>query len=466
MPYVPVSGYPAFFVSMQDELPLCKYTDHPSTSFAGLGRIQLEQAKCILKYYDTIPDFMRDFSVQERTRFVEFCLSFSHFAEPEWKCKALTIAAEINGERDPLLSARISLRKRELSRLFPSIVSEDPHPTENSIVRTDAVSNAVLGEKMLLEVQPLIDHDQLSAAWFKLEEWDAVDPTKPSTVEGNAIAPKDLLKAKICRFSGHFVPAKNFLYPLLGHRFPKIFPSVFSHLVAVHCELGEIYDARKILAMDRGDTRYGTRWYPTRQRRVELASAEIDLMEGLWAFDSEDLVKARDSLSSAKAKLKELQRVYENALIISLSNSVNHFSVLAGLAMIAHLECEFSGVIEDPLDAALSSWESAWCYAEKCRTNFGWDPSFTQTMIHYAKSHITFRQRSSMTFTHFMNAYTLYIRTGLQMFWTGFGTIFFKILGKLIDRDGAASLPKWQEPGKGGFPFVIGSTRTTSWSVY
>lgn len=61
-----------------------------------------------------------------------------------------------------------------------------------------------------------------------------------------------------------------------------------------------------------------------------------------------------------------------------------------------------------------------------------------------------------------MAAYTGYIRTGLQTYWTGFGTIFYDIVGDLVDRDGGARLLKRQEGGKGGFPFTIGSTRTTS----
>jgi hypothetical protein len=132
--------------------------------------------------------------------------------------------------------------------------------------------------------------------------------------------------------------------------------------------------------------------------------------------------------------------------------------------MIAHLDCEFPGVIEDQLEAALSSWESAWHKAEECQTKLGWEPSFTQTGILYAKSHITLRQKSPETMALFMSAFDHYSKTGRHTYWTGFGTVFFEIVGDLSVRDGGSRLPKG-EVGTNGFPFTAGSNRPIlSWS--
>jgi hypothetical protein len=400
---------------------------------------------------------MEDFSDPELARLKEFCLSFSRFSEPEWKYKAVKIAETMKGE-NPLLSARISLRRRELCRLFPMGVTEIPHSAENNISPNDAASNTFLGEKLLLEVKHLMNNDKLSAAWAKLDVWQPMDHLQPSTLERTVVLSQQLLRGVICHFSGHFDKARAIFVELEREMRSKVIhPYVFSHLVAVECELGRIERAQFVL--DELCT-------GVRPRRLKLAMAEIHLMEGLWAFRLKNDSKVQALLYSAKTTFQELQEGYQPLSFDSRTSSANHFSVLAGLAMIAHLECEISdidGQLEDKLKAALSGWESAWCKAEECQEKFGWVPNFTQTMIHYAKSHIMLRQNSPAMLTHLMAAIEGYHRTGLQTYWTGLGTIFYDILGDLVVRDGGSRLPKRPEgdPSKNGFPFVSGSTRTT-----
>jgi hypothetical protein len=84
-----------------------------------------------------------------------------------------------------------------------------------------------------------------------------------STLKGNAIVPRDLLKGKIYRFSGYFVLAKKFLYPLL-FRTSKIFSYIVSHLVAVYCKLGEISEAKRVLYKEYEDLRFGSCFYLAR----------------------------------------------------------------------------------------------------------------------------------------------------------------------------------------------------------
>jgi hypothetical protein len=117
-------------------------------------------------------------------------------------------------------------------------------------------------------------------------------------------------------------------------RFKVIHPYIFSHLIAVQCELGWIEKAQFVL-----DELCAS----VRPRRLKLAMAEIHLMEGLWAFRSNDS-KAQALLYSAKTTFRELQEGYQPLSFESRTSNANHFSVLAGLAMIAHLKCEISDI--------------------------------------------------------------------------------------------------------------------------
>ncbi|TAQ86483.1 hypothetical protein B7494_g5197 [Chlorociboria aeruginascens] len=184
------------------------------------------------------------FSIPERKRLVEFCLSFSRFSSQDWKRKSIEIGEGIltSDLGDPLLVARLSLRKRELLYLFPSRTIESPHPAEDKIISIDACSNAFLGEKMVLEVQRLIGHGQLSLALTKLEEFNFAPQNRssPSKLEQDVVDSIKLFKSKIYRFSNRFALAKDLLSELLGTKCARIQPVVSSHMIAVYCELGEI----------------------------------------------------------------------------------------------------------------------------------------------------------------------------------------------------------------------------------
>jgi hypothetical protein len=196
---------------------------------------------------------------------------------------------------------------------------------------------------------------------------------------------------------------------------------------------------------------------------LKLAVAEISLMEGLWAFEKGNETEARSSLQSAKTTFQELQEDLDQELPSrNLTISLSHFSVLVGLAMIAHLECEFSNM-ENQLEAALSSWENVQYKGEEFQANFGWKESYIQTMILYAKSHIATKRQASTRGELFSAAALSYSKTGRHTYLTGFGTLFYDIIGKLMLRDGGGTLPRRKkgEPSENGFPFTIGSTRPT-----
>jgi hypothetical protein len=420
-------------------------------SYGTEGRLQMPQAQHIMEYLVTLSldDIRQDFSVLERQKIVFFCLSFTRFHSQGLKNKAMELSVIISDDlEDVLLSARVSLRKRELLRIFPDLQFDGIGDDKEDLTSDDAASNAFLGEKMLLEVQGLIDRDKLTLAWSKLGAWQPLVPERPSILEASVDKRRDLFKAITCRFSGQFVAARNLLVTLLDCPSGSVAPYAFSHLVAVYCELNQISDAKFLLDLEQRDKRYPSWAGRGKGRRLDVAAAGVHLMEGLWAMKSQSLTEAQSCLNLAKVRYQELREIYQSLSNPGLGASVNYFSVLAGLAVTDHLQCKLQvdPMDDQQLEAILSSWGSAWSLAEKCRLKFGWDPSFTQTIILYARSHIKLKQgKVAEMFALFKEARDGYWRTGRQTYWTGLGTLFFFILEDMNEHDGGMRICPRQE---------------------
>ncbi len=440
-------------------------------SYVSIGRSQLSPALNILRYLDTLDP--ENFSIEERQRLVAFCLSASYFSVPIWKSETISIGEKLNAAQgDELLSARLSLRKRELSRLCPSQVSRRQPPTKVDITPGDAIANSILGEQILLEVQEMIDRDQLSQAWSILDRWKPWQPTASTTEPCASIPERHIrsriifLQAKICRFSGHFRLARTYLESIFNSPCTRIVPLAFSTLIAVLCELGDFQAAKVALYAEQNDDRYVSWIYPSRERRLQIASAQIHLMEGLWAFKSNKHAEARFSLQTANKELKELLQFYQEGLSpTTLATSVNHFSVLTGLAIIAHLQCDLS-TTDQQLEEALSCWKSCQTFANECLSIFGWDLSFTHTIFLYSQSHIMLRQGRRFEATNYANeALQNYLHTGCQTYWLALGTLWQEILEKLHEHENGMvrisvhRVVQLEEPCTETFPFAVNSTR-------
>ena len=206
------------------------------------GRSQLPYAKNVLTYLEK-PGFVDNFPHAVRRSLIIFCLSLSRFSNAAWKRTSIAVAERIAesisepGFLDMLLSARISLRRRELHRLFPGD-SPQTHVSQYNMYPPNVLSQAYLADQLFLTVQCLIDKDQLPTAWAKLKTWQPLNPNSPSSLEKRILQQIDLYRIKICRFSGRFPEATELIEKLWGHeQTSSIAASLLLCKVSVLCEL-------------------------------------------------------------------------------------------------------------------------------------------------------------------------------------------------------------------------------------
>ncbi|KAI6708157.1 hypothetical protein JHW43_009310 [Diplocarpon mali] len=248
------------------------FSRHPDAEHAlyvKVERSQLPQAQHCVDFLGSLDahHLTWDLSTRERHRIVKFCLSLSNFSPLEGKCRVVQLAEEVSsGLGDEPLFARLSLRERRLSRLFPKHAFE-----EQSAVQLDGIpmipsTNALVGNQILLEAQELIDRDQLSLARSNLKEWQPVP--NPSLVRSPSVdlqaamqSQVTVLRAKICRYSGYFKLTATSIDELLS------LPSTWTQPVEGLPQNGRV------------KVRCDTQDFRARNRQLEIAGAQIRFVE-------------------------------------------------------------------------------------------------------------------------------------------------------------------------------------------
>ena len=407
--------------------------------YVELGGSQLPQLQHVLTYFTQ--GFLEQFPQSERLQVVIGCLSSSNFKRLDWKRRMLRTAEEIMEDcSDPLLWAKLRLRRRKLSRLFPGEIEDcgsapGLHPVDES-------SNSHLGNVMLFEAQIMMDRDELSTAWHILNGFCALNTTKPSTEECRVLQHITLLRARIRRYSGDYCESVRLLTELYSTPglSRSVLPGIMSQLTSVLCELGETGAAMNLI---QPQNFISPAWLEIQgqARLLSLASAEAHFMVGLRmlmtngkAFDA-----AESSLRTAKEIYRKLEGVYREIPSPSIVSVFRHFSVSAGLAMIAHLEGRFGSA---KLGDARSYWQSAWDVAERMRGICGWDPGSVQMIVAYCVSDITWRLGMPMTTANLIEkARELYARGGRQPYWFALA-LFFDLVEDGLESNGLDRISK------------------------
>jgi hypothetical protein len=243
----------------------------------------------ILSYLET-PRFIEAFSSQELAQGVESLLSFSRFSRPDWKSKALAVGDRILdvGLGDPQLLARLMLRRKVLSDIYPGKISTGPDNMNtiiySCIVPVDPRSNAYFGGVLLSNAQEMMDSGNLSDARSELQRFQPLNVERPSTQERGVMNVIKFCQGKISRFEGYFHESEQYLTQLLGAKplYSETLSKVTSHLIAVHCELGNITTAMKLIENEMDDPNYHTWLHSGKGRRLRLVTAEMHLTNGLW----------------------------------------------------------------------------------------------------------------------------------------------------------------------------------------
>ncbi|KAI9736732.1 MAG: hypothetical protein M1834_000936 [Cirrosporium novae-zelandiae] len=412
------------------------------------ARLYLPQVQQVISYF-SIPGFIELFSIPELTQGVECCLSSSAFLKQDWKYRSLTTAQNIltrleNGQ----LSARLWLRTRALSHLFP----DGPwkaDTTQQIYIPVDPRSNAYSGEVMLSNAQEMIERNELQKATLELERFKPWN-TAASTKEIRVMHQITFLKGKICRFGGDFIGAKEHLTDLFEHitLHSEIQSKATSHLIAVFCELGNMLKAMEFLRSEWEGMEYHT-WYQGKRSRQKLISAETYLMQGVWIIkDSKGVLLeapcgfssplsginhpdgARDSLKTAKKTYEELREMYIGIPTAELGKvrRLNYFRISAGLAMILHLQGQ--------LEAAFDKWEFALTLAQ-----FYWGQDFAMMISLYSMSDITLKLgRVKESQEYMKRAEEIFRSSGRQNYLLALGSIWFDEIGVSIQCSGGQKI--------------------------
>ena len=440
----------------------------------------LPQVQHVLKYF-SIPGFIEELSPLDVEQVVLVCLSSSEFGDLEWKLRVLSDAEKIMeaSRANPLLSGKLRHRRRVLSRLYPTQV--ESYPQFDIIALSDGSSN--LGEVKLFHVQLLIDRDELSRAWHELKKFTPLDP--PSTEDRRVMQKITLFRQRICHFAGDFPAALRFSAELqqAGDMFKEVVPSFFTEVMAVRCELGDFDEAMSMLPslfrevgqainmQAPGSNFVPQSWKDLKAigRRYSLAAAGAYFTKGLRTLvNGHGLDAAQPSLCTSREIYESLEQEYMGYSNPGTAASIRHFSVLAGLAMIVHLECQFG--VTNKWEIALRSWESASEVATlRLGPNFRNEIEPLRMIIAYSKSHVA-RMLGLSTDAVKLNkeAKILYERTGRSFNWLALGSIWFDVVGDWIERielNGFCRISKlrfkdyMEKQRRTGFPYKENSSR-------
>jgi hypothetical protein len=244
----------------------------------------------------------------------------------------------------------------------------------------------------------------------------------------------------------------------------SIAPHCFLDLVSVYCESQALHEA--FMAIPPGDLPdYSLLNLGSIGRRARHAAAGANLMRCLWVLKNNHYMSADAlcSLRHAKSIYEALNKVYLGESNPGLVDSIRHFSVSAGLAMIAHAEWRFANTVT--CDEALSYWKTALSLGQKSGEDLS-GTSFIEMIISYTMCDITSVMGLRDKTTEFLNTATsLYKMTGRQFHYLALGSIWFDLVRIWNAGHGLSQISELDcdnyivEQGRGGFPYAKNSIR-------
>ncbi|TAQ85253.1 hypothetical protein B7494_g6415 [Chlorociboria aeruginascens] len=394
--------------------------------------VQLPHVQHVLRYFDN-PHFIDRFTPQEREQIILSCLLSSFFGPLAGKWKVLEVTEKIVGihDADSLLWERLQFRRIVMHRLY-----NFTGPEEVPIYRT---SHALAGEMILFRAQLLIYQDQLPLAWQELALWN---PRQPETPEQGYIRQmKVSLQVRICRFAGNYLHAKQLLHKLEGEGLCNgIEHHYFADYISVYGETGEVELAARAIPsgnfLEEGLGLTGL--------RVSHVAASTYLLRGLWMLkrmDGVDLLeldRADFHLKRAKAIYRALEEKYPHPTAVSLVGSIRHFSIVAGLAMVAHVESRFFPEVST-YEEALSYWKIALSEGRSLIEKLGGksDGSFLEMIISYSMCDLTNQLGLREGAIKLMEKTKLFYRiTGRQFQYVALGGVWFDLVQRWISWGG------------------------------
>ncbi|RDH27083.1 hypothetical protein BDQ94DRAFT_185538, partial [Aspergillus welwitschiae] len=348
----------------------------------------------------------------------------THLPGADWKLEALHKAEDVlrcwpgfADEDTAYLRGLAQMRKRELSRRLQGVQWSSAEPVLEPIdPRTYCLD--VAWQRSEAQDRIMLDTPDLDGAERILQ---GLSPTKlsSSTMGRSESTHVDFLAAKVQRWQGKFEQSEEILRRLIdnfGYQYNEMGCSVWSHYVAVLCELHRFtkaeYWARHALDGLLKLTEGGIHAERTRRHRMlRLLVAETLVCRCLSEthFDSREAALRESDMTYAA-----LHEEYRNLAKRDWVSRFEELRVYLGRALVASLM--------NRLDDANALWEATRSPARYCEQH-GKVTGFVEMLIEYSLSTIA-AERGDMNeaHRHLRDAKALYRRIGREHWWTCLGT--------------------------------------------
>lgn len=392
-------------------------------------------ATSLLPLLEQVLPFLEDIHIEEAisARVIEVCLAASHYSTLEWKRRVMAIAENIS-ERfsmDAPILLRVQLRKRILSRL-----SSCQWGLEMKLLdfpRVDQRSNGYYGEFLLFNADVLFGRQKLEAALKELDTYKSWRPEAVSTLEKIMFYEIDFLRGKIYHFSGRFKDARIVFERIMraGQPEASLTSKMMAHVTAVYCELGEPRLGISYASQELNDFMVYQSRSSGRGKRLTLALANANLMQGLWAVFTEPTASCSISLrediqhwlEEAQKLFQMLADIYDRTNTLGRAGKTNQLSVLLGLAAIEH--------IKGDLRRAASCYDTTLKAARDCN----WDAGYIEAIIYWSKSVIMYRL-GELDQARRLEERARGLYQCRSYFFVGFGTLWPEIIGMWVAQQG------------------------------
>lgn len=347
---------------------------------------------------------------------IDACLSASNFGDKRWKLVVIKYADFFaNLLKSDVIKCRVHLRKASIARLYN--LPSDPSPADMEMPEVDNRSNADFGKLVLLRARLQMEKGlsivEVNQTLDQFCPWDPI-----SDLEKSVQLDINFLRAKMLRFQGNFVLAKDLLMECMQAVRYRATNMITIHYFETLCEAGhpsQAIDAleceyNEMLNRENGQTGSG--------RRLRIALGGAYLMKFLLHSDG-------DSLKRSETLFEKIQWTTERTLI----TKHNFYVANASLGMIYLLKNEWN--------RSLHYWNEALKAARNCFPETG----HAEMVIHYAQCEILHRlgqaaeaQRKGAV------ARSLFRKHGREYHFLGQGTAWLDKLNMLANEGGRAAI--------------------------
>ncbi|KAI1086043.1 hypothetical protein F5B19DRAFT_480643 [Rostrohypoxylon terebratum] len=353
-----------------------------------------------------------------RFQLVEALLSSSELGGYRWKIKSLSLAENLLlavETRDTLtvetLRARVKVRQASISHAY----SDGCSTAQIACPLFDHRSNAFSADLALLRAKSHINYNVLQSAIETLRSFNPGLHGKVSTLERLQQNRIDTCRARIYLLEGQFHMAHDILLASRNRGGVRVAICLAEAL----CELGRCSEAEAVLESQLPILKEDSR----QSRRVRLALTNVQLFQCM-----KQIKQSRNDWRSLHNIQLSFEKLQDKTRPLTLSGKLNKLSILAGLAVVAHLHKE--------IELAMKCWRAFLAYSNEFLPL-----GFTDMIASYSMGELELRLGHVLDSQILRTkAESIFKRTGRQYHFLGLGSIWFDIVGSLYETHNQARI--------------------------